>query len=115
MVNASDTQSDNPDCRIAAAARLTGQPTVLLSGVSKLVAISCRQLGDHCRILQILKRVGGKLAGVWTMLPLAQTTNMRWFPAVYTGVLGIMVSLLKAPNKWIDLAMTLYFEPVVKL
>ena len=28
-----------------------------------------RQLGDYCRILLMLKRVGGKMAGVQTMLP----------------------------------------------
>ena len=43
------------------------------SRVGKLAAI-IRQLGDHCRILPMLKRVGGKMAGVRTMLPLAQTT-----------------------------------------
>ena len=48
------------------------------------------------------------MAGVWTMLPLARATT-RWFPAVHTGVLGINISLLKAPSKWLDLTLILTF------
>ena len=54
--------------------------------------------GDHCRILQMLKLVGGKMAGVSTMLPLAQTT-MRWFLEVRTGVLWISARYLRRQNK----------------
>ena len=57
--------------------------TIHPSGVSKKVKI-LKQLGDHSRILRKLKLVSGKMAGVWTMLPLAQTA-MRWLPAVRTG------------------------------
>ena len=46
--------------------------------VGKLVAIN-RQLSGHCRILK--RAVGGKMAGVCTMLPSAQTI-MRRIPAV---------------------------------
>ena len=52
--------------------------------VGKLV-ITSRQLGGHCQILRILNTFGGKMAGVWTRLLLAQNT-MRRFPVVRTGV-----------------------------
>ena len=108
-VNAWDTQSDNPDSILWRG--LPVKQAVHPSRVGRLVANS-RQLSDHCRILQILKLVGCKMAGVWTMLPLAQTT-IRWFPDVHTGIHSINVSLLKAPNKCFDLTLT--FNIIVRL
>ena len=85
--NVSHTQSDRPGSILGRGSPIN--QAVRPSVVGNLAAIS-RQLGDHCRMLLMLKRVGGKMAGVRTTLPLAQPI-MRWFSAVHTGDLRINV------------------------
>ena len=73
---------------LAGAGSIPGMSTVNQTGhpcrIGKFVAISRRLDGDS-RILGMLKRAGGKVAGVWTMLPLEQTA-MRRFPVPFARV-----------------------------
>ena len=73
-----------------------------------MVAISI-QLGDPCRKMRMLKRVGGKMAGVWTMLLVG--ANYRALVSCRShGVFGIIVSLFKAPNKCVSFNIILHRE-----
>ena len=89
VVNASDTQSDNPSS-ILGRDSLANQ-AVHPSGVAELVAIN-KQLCDHCRISRSVKRADRKTTGVKTRLPHVGFLRFR------TGDLSSYIIWLKAPN-----------------